>query len=91
MLRVKVPRLDKNDMISDQLKDYIENVKLMDPLSELKKDMGKFLSEIDITENNQLIDFSKEKSIVTNNSKTTKKSKGQLLDNLIDNIVNSNM
>ena len=91
MLRVKVPRLDKNDMISDQLKDYIETVKLMDPLSELKKDMGNFLSEIDITENNQLIDFSKEKSIVTNNSKTTKKSKGQLLDNLIDNIVNSNM
>ena len=45
MLRIKVPKLDRN------LSEYIDNVKAMDPLGELKRDMGNFLSEIDITDN----------------------------------------
>ena len=112
MLRIKVPKLDRN------LSEYIDNVKAMDPLGELKRDMGNFLSEIDITDNmlntdnmqntdNMLnIDNMLNTSNIqntsnmlnTNNILNTnnmnnkgKKSKKQLVDNIIDGILNSNM
>jgi hypothetical protein len=102
MLRVKVPKLDKNDIINDQLKNFINNVKEMDPLSEIKKDLGEFLSEIDITESKQSIDtrrvsidnqkLSIENQLVNipKNSKT-KQIKPQIMNNLIHDIINWNM
>ena len=112
MLRIKVPKLDRN------LSEYIENVKAMDPLGELKRDMGNFLSEIDITDNllntdnmqntdnmlniDNMLNTSNIQNTInkqntsnvlnTNNMNNKgKKSKEQLVDNIIDGIINSNM
>ena len=112
MLRIKVPKLDRN------LSEYIDNVKAMDPLGELKRDMGNFLSEIDITDNmlntdkilntdnmlniDNMLNTSNIQNTInkqntsnvlnTNNMNNKgKKSKEQLVDNIIDGIINSNM
>ena len=118
MLRIKVPKLDRN------LSEYIDNVKAMDPLGELKRDMGNFLSEIDITDNmlntdnmqntdkilntdnmlniDNMLNTSNIQNTInkqntsnvlnTNNMNNKgKKSKEQVVDNIIDGIINSNM
>lgn len=92
MLKVKVPSLIKKNMVSEQLQDFMNTVKQLDPLSELKNDMGEFLSEIDITErkeesNTQRVFIDKLRLSTKKESKT----KGDLMNDLINGIVNSTM
>jgi len=110
MLKVKVPSLIKKNMVSEQLQDFMNTVKQLDPLSELKNDMGEFLSEIDITERKEesntntntntqgvLIDnqrLSTQGVLIDNQRLSTKKetkTKGNLMNDLINGIVNSTM
>ena len=106
MLKVKVPSLIKKNMVSEQLQDFMNTVKQLDPLSELKNDMSEFLSEIDITERKEesntntqrvLIDnqrLSTQGVLIDNQTLSTKKeskTKGDLMNDLINGIVNSTM
>jgi len=108
MLKVKVPSLIKKNMVSKQLQDFMNTVKQLDPLSELKNDMSEFLSEIDITERKEesntntntqgvLIDnqrLSTQRVLIDNQRLSTKKeskTKGDLMNDLINGIVNSTM
>ena len=94
MLKVKVPSLIKKNMVSEQLQDFMNTVKQLDPLSELKNDMSEFLSEIDITERKEKSNTNTQGVLIDNQRLSTKKeskTKGDLMNDLINGIVNSTM
>ena len=94
MLKVKVPSLIKKNMVSEQLQDFMNTVKQLDPLSELKNDMSEFLSEIDITERKEESNTNTQRVLIDNQRLSTKKeskTKGDLMNDLINGIVNSTM
>ena len=96
MLKVKVPSLIKKNMVSEQLQDFMNTVKQLDPLSELKNDMSEFLSEIDITERKEESNTNTNTQgvLIDNQRLSTKKeskTKGDLMNDLINGIVNSTM
>ena len=94
MLKVKVPSLIKKNMVSEQLQDFMNTVKQLDPLSELKNDMSEFLSEIDITERKEESNTNTQGVLIDNQRLSTKKeskTKGDLMNDLINGIVNSTM
>ena len=96
MLKVKVPSLIKKNIVSEQLQDFMNTVKQLDPLSELKNDMSEFLSEIDITERKEESNTNTNTQgvLIDNQRLSTKKeskTKGDLMNDLINGIVNSTM
>ena len=96
MLKVKVPSLIKKNMVSEQLQDFMNTVKQLDPLSELKNDISEFLSEIDITERKEESNTNTNTQgvLIDNQRLSTKKeskTKGDLMNDLINGIVNSTM
>lgn len=81
-LKLKVPKLYKQ---MHGINTFIEGVKSIDPLSILKDDMNEFLSDVDVLN----VGKKRCRKKVINIDVVKKPNKGELMNNLIDNIIDN--
>jgi hypothetical protein len=87
-LKLKVPKLYKQ---MHGINTFIDGIKSIDPLSILKNDMNEFLSDVDVDVDVDMLNIGKKKcrKKVINIDVVRKPNKGELMNNLISNIIDN--